>query len=693
MGTLFRAHHNSRDESEYNHHYSVPTPGGLDRNLGLNEGCSDVLGFSGKKSVHDGAGPSEGETMVEGDYFDGVFKYIQQMLMEEDDLEYIPYMLQDCMALQAAEKSFHDALTANHPPPSDCCTTDGFNHRICSDSTARNVQYSISDNQAASQPFPAQFPLHGNQTFQSGLPAQVELPMNNLPSSMFRSQFLEQSSYGGTFLIGNGCSGVNGNREGNNGSGPEGRRNRSREDGGCGGEGRSSKQFATGISDQEPEKTEKYDKALLCPSMNPAFYDDTVSYLSDESSENENRDKKYLQGPKRGRPRGSKKGAKAKQIVDLTDLLARCAQAEAAHDKQSFDHRLATIRQHSSPYGDATERLAHCFANALEARAAGTGTSLYASITKRRMSAADYLKAYQTYITACPFKRMSNIYANKSIAKLTREAEKIHIIDFGILYGFQWPCIIHGISLRPGGPPKLRITGIDFPQPGFRPAERIEETGRRLENFAKRFNVPFEFNPIAKKWETITPEELKIEPDEILVANCLYRLKNVPDETVMENNNPRDDVLKLIKKINPEFFVHGIVNGMYNAPFFTTRFREAYFHFSSLFDMFEATVPREDEGRMLAEQELLGRDALNVIACEGSERVERPETYKQWQMRTQRAGFRQLPMHKEIIKEVKAKVRMGYHKDFCVDEDGEWMLQSWKGRVIYALSLWQPVHH
>jgi hypothetical protein len=46
---------------------------------------------------------------------------------------------------------------------------------------------------------------------------------------------------------------------------------------------------------------------------------------------------------------------------------------------------------------------------------------------------------------------------------------------------------------------KLRVTGIELPQLGFRLAERAEETGRRLENYCKRFNVPFEFSVIAKK--------------------------------------------------------------------------------------------------------------------------------------------------------------------------------------------------
>ncbi|VFQ98832.1 unnamed protein product [Cuscuta campestris] len=582
--------------------------------------------------------PASSSSPVEGDYFDGVFKYIQQMLMEEDGLEYKPCMFQDSMALQAAEKSFYDALTLNHPPsPSWTQITD------------------------MDPPMNKPSPL-----------------MDDLHSSLFETGFFLLPSRGRTQTH----SIKNASSEG--GRNDETKKHGRDVSSSCG-EERSNKQFAINGDSQEPEETEKYDKALLCPSMNPAFYDGSSldpSYLSLETSRNAAGEEKYIQGPKRGRPKGSKNGAKTKEIVDLGNLLSQCAQAEASGNKKSFQQWLTAVRLHSSPYGDARERVAHCFANALEARSAAAGTSLYTT-SKWMSSVADYLKAYQVYITACPFKRMSNIFANKSIAKRTREAEKIHIIDFGILYGFQWPCIIHGISLRPGGPPKLRMTGIDFPQPGFRPAQRVEETGRRLENFARRFNVPFEYNAIAKQWETITPDDLKIDPSEMLVVNCLYRLKNVPDETVVENNNPRDCILKLIKKLNPKFFVQGVVNASYNAPFFTTRFRESYFHYSAMFDMFEATMAGEDEGRVVVEQEAMGREILNVVACEGRERVERPETYKQWRARNERAGLRLLPLNQEIMREVKAKVRMGYHRDFSVDEDGggEWMLQSWKGRV------------
>ncbi|XP_023521919.1 scarecrow-like protein 31 [Cucurbita pepo subsp. pepo] len=130
------------------------------------------------------------------------------------------------------------------------------------------------------------------------------------------------------------------------------------------------------------------------------------------------------------------------------------------------------------------------------------------------------------------------------------------------------------------------------------------------------------------------------------------------------------------------------MNGSFNTPFFNTRFKEALFHYSSLFDMYEATMPRDIPERHLCEKEILGRDIVNVIACEGLERVERPETYKQWQVRNTRAGFKQVPLDQNLLKNVEKIVNTEYHQDFVIDQDGSWMLQGWKGRIIYALSCW-----
>ncbi|KAL2488905.1 Scarecrow-like protein 14 [Forsythia ovata] len=645
----------------------------------------------------------DGDTPIPCDYFDGVYEYINQMLMEEDDWEHMPLVLQDCSALEATEKYFCDALRERDfsssldlsRPPSfalpqrivDNSNDESTNNLVESFQTACYsnvfngsdgfVESPVSHFQALNT-----YLTRGSQpSCQSTGVDEVLARINDYISHDIEPkenhlEVLDVEAIGSNENLANGDTGR--------------KTNHSRDNSECV-EGRNSKQLATYA--EEFEQTEKYDKTLLCPKMNPGFYNESPACHCEESSDNEGKNKQRYRKPiesKRGRPRASKVSGTKKEVIDLRSLLTRCAQAMADNNTATANEFLKQIRQYSSPYGNATERLAHCFANALEARVAGTGSALYTALTSRRIPAAELLKAYQTYVAACPFKRMSNIFANKSIGRLTREATRIHIIDFGILYGFQWPCLIQGISLRPGGSPLLRITGIDFPQPGFRPAEGVEQTGRHLMNYCKRFNVPFEYNAIAKKWDTISLEDLKIERDEMVVVNCMYRLRCVPDESAGLDSQ-RDDVLNLIRKINPDLFIHGIVNGTYNASIFTTRFREALYHYSSLFDMLDNTIPREDQNRLLYEREEFGRDVMNVIACEGPERIERPETYKKWQVRNLRAGFRQLSLNQDIVKEVKAKVRKGYNNDFLLDEDSDWMLQGWKGRVMYALSCWMPV--
>ncbi|KAF5930853.1 hypothetical protein HYC85_031726 [Camellia sinensis] len=579
-----------------------------------------------------------------------ILKYISQMLMEEEDLEHKPCMFQDCMALQAAEKSFYDVLGEKYPP-----------------SSIENQHPLSLLNQNPDSPIDN---FTGNCSSQS---CNSSVTVDNfIESAWFRDRDKFERSF------------TQSSHEwrGNSPNGSRGKKNHDREESDCVESGRSNKQLAASSMDESDEEPEMYDKVLLCPGLNPHLHEDSASCVDDNYVDHNvvARGKLPRGSNGGGRPRGKKQGGNKKEVVDLMSLLTQCAQAIASSDSRTANELLNRIRQYASAYGDGTERLAYYFAKALEARLAGAGTMLYTAFVSTGISAADILKGYQVYIKACPFKKLSNFYANRSIMKLSKKATRLHIIDFGILYGFQWPSLIQRLSMREGGPPKLHITGIELPQPGFRPAERVEETGRRLAKDCKRFNVPFEFNAIAKKWDTIQLEDIKIEADEVLVVNCLYRLKNVPDDTVAVSS-PRDMVLNLIKRINPDLFVHGVLNGMFNAPFFATRFREALFHFSALFDMYDANVPREDHYRMLFEKETYGRDRVRVL-----KELRDQETYKQWQVRNIRAGFRQLPLDKEIVGEVRRKVRQGYNKDFVVDEDSNWMLQGWKGRIIYAIS-------
>ncbi|MBA0853429.1 hypothetical protein Goshw_017388 [Gossypium schwendimanii] len=477
MDTLFQDLPGSMHGFKFDHG-SVPMP--VYANHNLDNGS--------KESPIDSSSSSPSSDMSSDSPFPNeMLKYINQMLMEED-LEEKTCMLQDCLALQAAERSFYEVLCHNYPIPA------GLNH------------YYPDDDCNSSKD---EFNSFCTQT--------------SLIDSLERTSLFPDLRRGTIERLGEGSISPSVDVDK-----VRGRKNYQREDVE---EGRINKQLALSLDDSE--QTEMFDDVLLCK----------------------------------------------------------------VNDQRTANEMLKLIRQHSSEFGDGTQRSAHYFANALTTRLAGMGAPLYAHLLSNRTSAADALKAYGV------------------IMELAEKATTLHIIDFGICNGFQWPCLIQLLSAQAGGPSKLHITG---------------------------WSSHNQCNVIAKKWETIQLEELKITKDEVVVVNSMYRLKNLPDDTVSV-------------------------------------------------DIFEATVAQDNPQRMMFEKEIHGRDIMNLVACEGTERVERPETYKQWQVRTLRTGFKQVTLNQELVKKVMDMVQSSYHRDFVVDVDGHWMLQRWKGRIIYALSCWKPI--
>ncbi|CAO2198647.1 unnamed protein product [Urochloa humidicola] len=398
----------------------------------------------------------------------------------------------------------------------------------------------------------------------------------------------------------------------------------------------------------------------------------------------------------------TKKKGSSNEAVDLRTLLIHCTEAMSSSSGGGGSHEstttnlLSQIRRRSSPAGDATQRLVHCFAEALEARLAGSGGHVYRSLVARPpASVVEYFEAYHLYLTACCFETMAYKFSGMTICNAVagRKKKRVHIVDYGVGYGFQWPSVLAYMATWEGGPPEVRITGVDLPRPGFRPAARVEETGRRLGRFARELGVPFHFRAIVAEWDTVRISDLRMDPDELLVVNSITGLGNTMDEGAdVDSPSPRDVILGNIREMRPDVFILCVVNGSHGGPFFPSRFREALSYYSAVFDMLDngaaAAAAVDSRRRLTVERDLVGRRALNVIACEGSDRVERPETYRQWQARSRRAGLRQLPLCPYIVQSLRDKVKKYYHREFVIDSDREWVLQGWKGRILYAMSTW-----
>lgn len=419
---------------------------------------------------------------------------------------------------------------------------------------------------------------------------------------------------------------------------------------------------------EEPTRDTTFDEVLLYPD----FYTKDVTILREIMQKNPPNEKKIQE-----------------EVPDFKDLLIHCSHSIAGNDRQTAERLIKEIRKHSSPDGDWKQRLAHMLADALEARLTVTGNESYNRFVAKRISTTDHLKVHHLYMTAAPFSGTSYYFVIQTILKAVHKASKLHIIDFGINYGFQWPSLIQILSNRKDRPIKLRITGIEFPQSGFRPAELVEETGRRLKEYAKMFDVPFEYHGIASQWETIRVKDLKIEADEVLIVNSMYRFRQLGDETT-GLDCPRDQVLKLIRHIRPHIFIYGIFNWTL-SPFFLTRFKQTMSLHETMFDLLDMLIPRDNKVRQIIERDMLARDATNLIACEGATRIERPESYRRWHQRTLRAGFEQIPLDPTIVKKCNETLRKFYDgMRFFIEEESNWFLQGWRGRIMYAISTWKP---
>ncbi|VFQ98834.1 unnamed protein product [Cuscuta campestris] len=667
---------------------------------------------------------------------DPVFKYLNQILLE-DDIDDKPPMSYDPTALEAAEKYFYEALDEkNHPSPlhslgshkqqssdriyvnsSELYSSNGSTSSNHSDPPQRIVDHGQSMSPLVGCPPEPYFHslLPTSETSNGSLysnGSSTNLQVDSLCTMQFKRGTEEANKF---ILTSNQLAFdldslppkmderpddtitelENNDMESSLTTSASRKKHHHQDDKKFEGE-RSSKQSAVY---GEEELSEMFDKVLLCdPVECPMNVLSEVGNgrlhnvpnggdipLSSEAGKSNSHN---------GRKRRGKRlqGDETSERVDVRTLLISCAQSVGASDCTTAKKHLKELREHCSPTGDANQRLAYVFANCLEARLAGTGSQIHRSLASKTYTALETLKAYRAYMSACPFKTITIAYANEMIYMVSLEAKVLHLIDFGILYGFQWPALIQLLSTRPGGPPKLRITGIGLPQPRFQPGELIEETGRRLAKYCERFGVPFEYNAIAaRNWEAIKIEDFKLSEnsDETVAVNCMFWLKGLADETVRVDS-PRDAGLRLILKLKPSIFVHAIENGSFNSPFFVTRFREALFHYSAYFDIFDSTLPRDTLQRFLLEQNFYGRESLNVIACEGEERVVRPETYRQWHGRSMRAGFKPLPLNSEFMNKFRKTVEAGYHPEFVFGGDGVWMLQGWKGKVLCASSSWVP---
>ncbi|KAE8684511.1 Scarecrow-like protein 1 [Hibiscus syriacus] len=193
------------------------------------------------------------------------------------------------------------------------------------------------------------------------------------------------------------------------------------------------------------------------------------------------------------------------------------------------------------------------------------------------------------------------------------DEKRVHIIDFDINQGSQYITLIQSIAKFPGKPPHLRLTGIDDPNSVQHLNGGLEVIGLRLEKLAEVLRVSFEFHDVTSRTSLVTPSMLDCRSGEALVVNFAFQLHHMPDESV-STINQRDQLLWMVKSLNPKLVTVVEQDMNTNASPFFPRFIEAYSYYSAVFESLDATLPRESQERMNVERQCLARDIVNMVA-------------------------------------------------------------------------------
>ncbi|KAH0869974.1 hypothetical protein HID58_076996 [Brassica napus] len=211
---------------------------------------------------------------------------------------------------------------------------------------------------------------------------------------------------------------------------------------------------------------------------------------------------------------------------DLRADLVSCAQALSENDLMMAHSMMEKLRQMVSVSGEPIQRLGAYLLEGLVAKLASSGSSIYKSLNRFPEPASTELLSYMHILyEVCPYFKFGYMSANGAIAEAMKEENRVHIIDFQIgTQGSQWVTLIQAFAARPGGPPRIRITGIDDTTSAYARGGGLSIVGNRLAKLAKQFNVPFEFNSVSASASEVKLKDLGVRAGEALAVNFAFVL-------------------------------------------------------------------------------------------------------------------------------------------------------------------------
>ncbi|GFQ05115.1 della protein gai [Phtheirospermum japonicum] len=286
-----------------------------------------------------------------------------------------------------------------------------------------------------------------------------------------------------------------------------------------------------------------------------------------------------------------------------------------------------------------------------------------------------------------PYLKFAHFTANQAILEAFAGANRVHVVDFSLKQGMQWPALMQALALRPGGPPSFRLTGIGPPL--LDNTDALQQVGLKLAQLAETVGVEFEFRGfVANSLADLDVDMFDIGHGnaDAVAVNSVFELHGL-----LSRPGAIDKVLNLIKTMSPKIVTVVEQEANHNGDDFLERFNEALHYYSTIFDSLESSGPVRADNQDFAMTELyLGRQICNVVACEGSHRVERHETLAGWRRRLSSAGLEPVHMGSNAFKQASMLLAHFAGGDgYRVEENDGCLMLGWHTRPLIATSAWR----
>ncbi|KAG4378930.1 hypothetical protein AAZX31_17G127100 [Glycine max] len=377
---------------------------------------------------------------------------------------------------------------------------------------------------------------------------------------------------------------------------------------------------------------------------------------------------------------------------ELVSLLTGCVDAIGSRNVTAINHFIAKLGDLASPKGTTSiSRICAYFTEALAIRVTRLWPHVFhiaAATTSRDMVEDDEsATALRLLNQVTPIPKFLHFTSNEMLLRAFEGKDRVHIIDFDIKQGLQWPSLFQSLASRSNPPIHVRITGIGESK------QDLNETGERLAGFAEVLNLPFEFHPVVDRLEDVRLWMLHVKEHETVAVNCVSQLhKTLHDGS----GGALRDFLGLIRSTKPSVVVVAEQEAEHNHTRLEARVCNSLKYYSALFDSIEESgLPIESAVRVKIE-EMYGKEIRNIIACEGRERVERHESFGNWRrMMVEQGGFRCMSVTERELSQSQMLLKMYSCESYSVKkqekEGATGVTLSWLEQPLYTVSAWGPV--